>query len=187
LNTLMRYTTLSLSQVTEVLRDVARETQETFGALDEEQLNWRPDATRWSIAQCFDHLVTGNHLLLLAARSALEHPRTSVWQRVPLLPAAWGGALIRTQGPDSGRKFAAPARARPASRIRGDIIQRFVDQHREAESWTRGLDEGAARRTIMISPFIRFVAYSVLDALRLWVAHDRRHFEQARRVLQSRK
>jgi hypothetical protein len=34
----------------------------------------------------------------------------------------------------------------------------------------------------MTSPFVRFITYSVLDGWRLAVAHDRRHFEQARRV-----
>jgi hypothetical protein len=46
-------------------------------------------------------------------------------------------------------------------------------------------DERHAARAIMTSPFIRIVAYSVLDGWRLVLAHDRRHFEQARRVTQS--
>jgi hypothetical protein len=49
----------------------------------------------------------------------------------------------------------------------------------------RGLDEQAARAAIMTSPFVRFITYSVLDGWRLVVTHDRRHFEQARRVTQS--
>jgi hypothetical protein len=36
----------------------------------------------------------------------------------------------------------------------------------------------------MASPFLRVITYSVLDALRLIAAHDRRHMEQARRVTQ---
>jgi hypothetical protein len=34
----------------------------------------------------------------------------------------------------------------------------------------------------MVSPFVAFITYSVLDGCRLLVAHERRHFEQARRV-----
>jgi len=37
----------------------------------------------------------------------------------------------------------------------------------------------------MVSPFVRFITYSVLDGCRLMAAHDRRHFEQARRVTQT--
>jgi hypothetical protein len=38
----------------------------------------------------------------------------------------------------------------------------------------------------MTSPFIKIITYSVLDGYRLMLAHDRRHFEQARRVMLSR-
>jgi hypothetical protein len=37
----------------------------------------------------------------------------------------------------------------------------------------------------MVSPFIKVVAYSVLDGWRLIFAHERRHFQQARGVASS--
>jgi hypothetical protein len=37
----------------------------------------------------------------------------------------------------------------------------------------------------MVSPFVAFITYSVLDGCRLIVTHERRHFEQARRVTQE--
>ena len=79
--------------------------------------------------------------------------------------------------------FTAPAQAHPAaSDIEADIIQRFVEQHRDAVARLQALDERRAARVIMTSPFVRVITYSVLDGWRLVFAHDRRHFEQARRV-----
>jgi hypothetical protein len=180
------YTRLSLVEVSTGLDVVARDALATFGNFDTRQLNWRPDATRWSVAQCFEHLLTANRLVLQAAEAALNRaaPRT-VWQRLPVLPGVAGRTLIRSQAPSATRKFTAPSKARPAtSDIAGDIIQRFVEQHRQAVAWVDALDERDASRTIMASPFARVVTYSVLDACRLILAHDRRHFEQARRVTQ---
>ena len=37
----------------------------------------------------------------------------------------------------------------------------------------------------MTSPFVHFITCRVLDGWRLMVAHNRRHFEQARRVMLS--
>jgi hypothetical protein len=37
----------------------------------------------------------------------------------------------------------------------------------------------------MVSPFASVIAYSVLDACRIIVAHERRHFEQARSGTQT--
>ena len=62
----MDYTVLSLADVRNGLDDIARETQATFGGFDGRQLNWRPDETRWSVAQCFEHLLTANRLMFLA-------------------------------------------------------------------------------------------------------------------------
>jgi hypothetical protein len=182
----MDYTTLSLAEVRTALADVARDAQGTFGGLDGRQLNWRPDATRWSVAQCFEHLLTANRLMFQAAEHALQHPPSTLWQRLPLLPGLLGWMLIRSQAPDAVRKFTAPSRAQPTtSEVPGDIIRRFVNQHREAAEWMRTIAERDAGRAIMTSPFLRVVTYSVLDGCRLVVAHDRRHVEQARRVMLS--
>ncbi len=183
----MDYTTLSLTDVKNGLAEIAREAEATFGALDARQLNWRPDAARWSVAQCFEHLLTSNRLMLSSADDALNpaHPQ-SVWQRLPVLPGVMGRIMVRSQAPETTRKFKAPTPARPSSSdIGADVIQRFVEQHRDAVVRVAALDEGRAARTIMSSPYVRILTYSVLDGWRLMVAHDRRHFEQARRVTQS--
>ena len=183
----MDYTTLSLTEVRTGLDAVAQDTESLFGGFDARQLNWRPDAARWSVAQCFEHLLTANRLMLQSAEAALNNaqPR-SLWQRLPVLPGVLGRMLIRTQSPTAARKFTAPSRAQPAtSDIAADIIPRFVEQHRQAVATIQTLDERDAARAIMTSPFIKVVTYSVLDGLRLILAHDRRHFEQARRVTLS--
>jgi hypothetical protein len=122
-----------------------------------------------------------------AADDALNDgaPRT-VWQRLPVLPGVLGRALIRSQAPTAARKFNAPSKAQPAaSDISAGIIQAFVAQHDSAVTRLCELDERHAARVIMVSPFIKVVTYSVLDGWRLVFAHDRRHFEQARRVALS--
>jgi hypothetical protein len=183
----MDYATLSLAEVKAGLDDIARDTQATFGSLDARQLNWRPDAARWSVAQCFEHLLVANRLMFRAAEDALDdaRPRT-MWQRLPILPGVLGRMLIRSQSPGAVRKYKAASKAQPAtSDIDADIIQRFVEQHREVVTWLQVLDERQAARAIMTSPFIRVITYSVLDGYRLVLAHDRRHFEQARHVTLS--
>ena len=180
----MDYATLSLADVRSGLDGIAREAQAVFGGFDGRQLNWRPDPTRWSVAQCFDHLLTANRLMLQAAEDALNGvaPRT-LWQRLPLLPGVWGRMLIRSQAPDASRKFTASSKAQPAaSDIPAGIIQRFAEQHHDAVARARTLEERDAARAIMTSPFAKVVTYSVLDGWRLVFAHDRRHLEQARRV-----
>jgi hypothetical protein len=179
-----RYPTLSLPELGSALRDMARDAETAFGFLSARQLNWRPGENRWSAAQCFQHLLTGNRLIIAAAQHAMTHPANSLLQRVPLVPGLMGRALILSQAPGVRRKYTAPEKARPSSSdISGDVIGLFVAQHHDAADWVETIDARAAARTIMISPFIRFVAYSVLDGCRLVVAHDHRHYDQALRVV----
>jgi hypothetical protein len=183
----MDYTRLSLGEVRRGLEEIARDADARFGRLDARQLNWRPDATRWSVAQCFEHLLTANRLMLQAASDAMDGTRSrTVWERIPVLPGLWGRMLIRSQAPNGARKFKTSAIAQPAaSDLPADIVARFVAQQDEAVRRIDAQDEGQAARVIMTSPFIRVVTYSVLDGWRLMVSHDRRHLEQARRVTES--
>jgi hypothetical protein len=184
----MDYASLSLAEVGHGLENLAREARTTFGGLDARQLNWRADAAHWSVAQCFDHLLTANGLMFQAAEDALKGsaPRT-LWQRLPVVPGVLGRMLVRSQAPTTARKFTAPPKAQPsASEIGADVIQRFIDQHRDAVARVQALDDRDAARAIMTSPFVRVVTYSVLDGWRLVFAHDRRHFEQACSVARSR-
>jgi hypothetical protein len=181
----MDYTRLSLGEVSAALDDVAGDAERSFGWLTPAQLNWRPDARAWSVAQCFEHLHTANRLMVTAARHALAHPPT-LWRRVPLVPAFFGRQLVRSQAPETARKFTTSAIATPSqSAIDAGVVERFVAGHRNRAEWIRSLDPDVAARTIMVSPFVRFITYSVLDGCRLMAAHDRRHVEQARRVMQT--
>ena len=181
----MDYTALSLSAVREGIGELIGDVEATFVPLDAEQLNWRPDPARWSVAQCFEHLLKMNALMLQAAEDALDDAKArSVWQRLPLLPSVLGPVMVRSQSPDTRRKYTAPAPGRPSSsEISPDIVRRFLEQQRHTVARLQAADEEKAARTIMASPFIKVICYSVLDGWRLVFAHGRRHVEQARRVI----
>ncbi len=183
----MDYTRLSLAQIRAELETIAGEARATFEPLDARQVNWKPDAARWSVGQCFEHLVTANQMMFGAAATALDpaRPRT-IWQRLPILPGLFGPMLVRSQAPGGTRRFSAPPAAQPSeSDVAVDIVERFVDQQRRAVDVVTRVDERRAAVTVMVSPFVRVITYSVLDGWRLVVAHDRRHIDQARRVMGS--
>jgi len=110
----------------------------------------------------------------------------SIWQRLPLWPRLLGRLMVSSQSPNRRGKFKAPPVAQPASSdVAAGIVRRFAAQQREFAAKIRALDDARAARTIMTSPFGSVVTYSVLDGWRLLLAHDRRHFEQARRVTET--
>lgn len=183
----MDYTTISLADVRRELEAIGPEADAAFGRLDARQLNWKPAASRWSVAQCLEHLLTTNDLMVARADEALDGLRgRSLWQRLPVWPGLLGRMLIRTQGPEVKRKFKAPGKSTPAaSALDAGIVRRFVLQQCDLIA---KLDAAANRdlaSVVMVSPFASIVTYSVLDSWRLVVAHERRHVAQARRVMET--
>lgn len=183
----MDYTTLTIDQVRAELDKVVADVRATFGPLDVRQLNWRADATSWSVAQCLEHLVNANREMCGAIRRAADPAESkTVWQRLPMLPGLYGRLMITSLTPTNPRKLPAPRAARPsASEIDARIVERFVDGQQEVMTLVRTVADRDQARLIMVSPFVRFITYSVLDALRLIAAHERRHFEQALRVTEA--
>jgi DinB superfamily len=158
-----------------------------FSPLSLHQLNWKSDEAEWSIGQCFDHLILSHrgYLPIVDAVRRGER-RTSLWERVPLLPAILGRLLITTLDPDSGRKVKARKAFLPAaSDIDGQIVAAFVEQHErlvEQMESTAGLD---VERIIITSPVMLLITYSLMDGFRIIVAHEQNHLAQAERVLHS--
>lgn len=180
------FTVMSLHDVAADFEAVATDVRTVFGQLDAHQINWRPSGSAWSVAQCFDHLLTINQQMQRAMDAALDPavPRT-MWQRLPLLPAMLGRVMVKSLSPQATRKLPAPATAAPSlSTIDADVIGRFAESQAAAAVRVRVLDGTGRAATVMVSPFAAWVTYSLLDAWRLTAAHQRRHFEQARRVTQ---
>jgi hypothetical protein len=97
-----------------------------------------------------------------------------------------GRTLIKAVSPQAPRKYKAQALAQPtASAIDPGIVARFIGQQRDLMTRASALDERAAAKLVMTSPFLKVITYSVLDGWRILVAHERRHVEQGRRVIRS--
>src|SRR6185295_15454528 len=81
------------SDLDAVSTDVLRE----FGSFSSEQLNWKPSADRWSVAQCLDHLITGNKAFFPILESiVIGEKKTLFLERLPVLPGVWGKLLIKS-------------------------------------------------------------------------------------------
>ena len=179
-----RYTTLSPVELADEFSAIARDAATVFGRLEAVQLNWQPTVASLSIAQCFDHLLKADHEMFQAISGALDRGTTpTVWQRLPLWPRLFGWMLVTSQTPGGKQKYTAPASARPGSSdLAPDTIERFIAWQQVGMAGLQALSAADARR-IMVSPFVEQFTYSVLDGYRLIAAHQRRHFEQASRVM----
>lgn len=176
----------SLSVVNE-LKSVAEDAQRMFGSLSTGQLNWKPNADSWSVAQCFEHLIKINSTYFETFdRIATGKYVPSTWGKFSPLSGLFGKLLIKNLSPGYPRKLKAPVKARPAnSDLGGDIIAKFTEHQADLISRIESVPTDInLEKLIITSPLAGFVTYSLADALTILTVHERRHFEQAERVME---
>ena len=166
--------------------NIAAEAKSTFGRLTPTQLNWKPSAERWSVAQCFDHLLTTNKGYFPPIEGVIGGIKPTFWERLPLVPGLAGKLLIKSLDPKSTRKIKAPKKFQPVqSDISASVIDDFVDQQARIVEKMKATEHFDLEKIIITSPVAAAVTYSLMDAYRIIVVHERRHFAQAKRVTEE--
>ena len=157
------------------------------GDLSDAQVNWQPDETAWSIAQCLDHLGRANTVYAAALQEAVKETRTKKEEQPAAIRPGWLGRLfIASLEPPPRRKLRAPKQIVPASRMGcREVLEAFL---RSQEDMRAVIQEAAnldLNRIRFRNPFIGFLRFTVGTGLLIITAHNRRHLWQAERVLES--
>jgi hypothetical protein len=184
---LNNYTGAQLDDLLAEAEAVARDTRAAFAGLTPGQLNWKPHPERWSVGQCYEHLMktNGPYIPIFEGLLKGEH-RDTLWQRVPLLPGILGPLVIKAVSPQSTGKVKARGNFNPASSaVDARTVELFLDQQQRLAGLMRAAGKLDLGRIIITSPVAGFVTYSALNAVRIVVAHERRHFLQAKRVTEA--
>ena len=153
--------------------------------LNEAQLNWKPSAEQWSIAQCLEHLALATNEFDKYFQVALAQARTKpALNTAPVYkPTLMGGWLVKAVDPATVRKLRAPKVFRPAAGSNiPQSLDLFLDAHTKFIEFVKrctGVDYNRARLRSPVTPLIR---YSLADAFVITVLHGQRHLAQARRV-----
>jgi hypothetical protein len=171
-----------------VLRDLASadaEARQLVEGLSDEQLNWHPNGTAWSVAQCLDHLAQVNVLYTSALSEAVRgHKPKSGASTTAIHPGWLARWFIRTMDPPPRKKFQAPKKVMPVRHRRGDeVLQAFIAAHDHVRALILESQNLDLNRIRFRNPFVRIFHFTVGTGLLVIGAHDRRHLWQARQVL----
>lgn len=168
------------------IKIISDEVRETFGGLSAAQLNWKPNAKSWSIGQCFDHLITTNSQYIPKIQKVADGTHENNWFSViPFLPDFIGKMLKNAVNPDSVKKMKNPPIFAPSnSEISETILEDFCKNQEEMISLmesVKSLDTGKIKIATPISEAVNVRLNDVFEAS---VMHNRRHFNQAKAVME---
>jgi len=166
---------------------VSDDVRASFGNMTTEQINWKPSAESWSVGQCLDHLITSNRSYYPTFDDLIRGSKvTRFAERLPLFPSIFGALLLKYLDPESKTKLKAPTVFQAtSSSVPSTIIADFITQQSETARRIEACGDMRTEKIIITSPAAGFVTYSLLDAFRILLTHERRHLKQAKNVTRT--
>lgn len=168
---------------------VKQDVKDEFANLTEFQLNWKPSADSWSIAQCLDHLIISDEAYFGQIEMILQGKyRRPFWSLIPGKAKFWGRLLITLLKSDSSKKLTTPAVFEPSESRHGtEIVDRFLQHEERAAGYLRKLDEVKNDRFYIQSPVSPYITFRLPDLEEIMLLHHERHYKQAKRITESDK
>jgi len=158
--------------------------KENFQSLNVEELNWRPVAKTWSIAQNIHHLIVINQTYY----PIIQRVRTGTYElpwigKVNFMVNFFGNFILKSVSPDRKRKMRTFPLWEPSqSKIDGDILNQFDTHQTELKERIHSSVDLLSANTVISSPANKNIVYTLKSAFDIIVTHERRHLEQAKEV-----
>jgi DinB family protein len=170
----------------EQLDAAMRDARAIVDGLSEEEGTRRPRPGAWSVAECFDHLATANHVYLRAMQQPADRARAQGRRRTrPATPGLGGRLFIFSLEPPPRwwSRLRAPRKIRPReSPPLADAFASFVASQGDVQAFLRSYGDLELARIHFPNPFVRGIRFSLATGLHVITAHERRHLWQARGV-----
>lgn len=178
------------SLITELLDriELIKARTQPFLRLTDDQLNFKPDPGRWSIAEIFEHLNITHSLYIRSILSRITRaPDMKV--RADKYNSGWLGEWVyeKIMPRADGSVFKMPALKsyRADGRVLDgmEVLQRFLQQCDAIDDIVRHVSTKNLERIKIPFSFSRLVRLQLGDNLRYLIAHNERHLLQAHRVM----
>jgi len=151
-----------------------------FSGMSLNQLNWQASSTSWSIAQCLDHLIRSHSIYFtdLQKISRGEY-KMNFWNKYSPFTKLCGRLLKERMQEEVKKKMKAPGKIQPSSNFDPGIIEQY---HKNLDIFLQFIlncNNIDIDKTILTSPTIPIVTYSLRDAFYFLLTHEHRHINQA--------
>ena len=175
-----------LRELQDRLEAAERDAKALVAGLSEEQGILRGQSGGWSVAQCLDHLATGNRVYLGAMQEAAKRARVrGRYRRRPARPGWVGRIFVWMFGPRVPRWFRlrAPRSIRPRAQASlAETLASFLAAQADVRAFILAEADLDLAGTRFRNPFVPGFRFSLATGLHIITAHEIRHLEQAWRV-----
>lgn len=143
---------------------VTAQVKSEFGELPKEQLNWKPSAEKWSIAEVLEHLVLVNQsyeVVLADAANGTSNPGFTA--KIPFIVNMLGNAIYKSVEPTRAKKMKTFAVWQPASsNVDQDVLLQFLEYQEVLKSLITKNKKLLEEDIVIPSPANRYIVYKTM-------------------------
>lgn len=145
------------------------------------QLNWKPSVEIWSIAECLQHLIIAQNAYFKDMSEISNGTyRMSMWEKYSPFSGVCGSVLKKLMQEHGKRKIATNQALMPSiSYYHLMLLDQYTDCLTQFMNLVKGCKQVDIDKTIINSPTIPWITYSLRDALYFIFEHEHRHINQA--------
>jgi hypothetical protein len=165
-------------------QEIVKESSRFLSGLSGVQLNWKPDPSVWSAAQCFDHLVVTDQLYIPKLQIAInEAIQKRIFSQQAIRTSLPGKLFLYSLKPGQKRKLKTFKIFYPHETFSREEIQKLFAGHQdtliELMRKADGLDLNKVKISSPVSGLLKFRTGECFQFLLL---HQQRHFSQAQNL-----
>jgi hypothetical protein len=155
-----------------------------FKNLSEDQINWKPPPQSWSIAECIDHLIVTNKLYLNEIEKQFAEKQIKTDYSKTEVKHKWlCKFIIKGVDPANIKKSKTfPVFMPSMSMYTKNVFDHFYEVQTKLVSLISSAKDLDLNKYVMSSPAAQIIKENFSDVLEIIRLHDRRHFNQAKKL-----
>ncbi len=157
---------------------------EQFGGLSEAQINWKPSEEKWSIGECLEHLAITHKLYTSQIKQLQPLFEDSSGDSNKFKHTFSGRMILKYVDPNSTTRSKTFKVFKPSMKqINTNIIGSFCEEVGSMISFAEKLHGVDLTKLKISSPVSKLLKMNIGDALLINLYHDKRHLNQAEKIL----
>lgn len=159
----------------------------SFSPLSQEELNWKPNAATWSIAENIEHLIVLNESYFPAFKSLQQGNYSLPFvARFDFVAIFFGNMILKSVQPDRKKKTKTFKVWEPTkSSFPKDILNEFEEHQQRLKEEISKIQDHVKQNAIISSPANKNIVYKLETALNILIFHEERHYEQANEIYKT--
>jgi len=152
-----------------------------------EQLLYKPSKDIWSIAENIQHLIEVNTSYFPIFSKILSCKYLPPWSgKFSFIYKLLGNVILKSVSDDRRKKIKTfPLWVPDKKPLTDDILNKFETHQAELVEWVNKLAPYLGKQTVINSPANRIISYTLDDAFKIIIMHEKRHLNQAIEVKQG--